>query len=162
MTQLRPRISGGIAAIALLGACGPSIEPADIVLVNAYVYTVDPDRSVAEAVAIRGNEIAFVGDRDDAEDYIGPATDVRDLAGRMVLPGLHDTHIHPLGIAKGDICDLESRPRTLDEFVPFLSACLQRYQIPEGQWLWASLWNFSVGNQPSERFPTMRAALDAV
>jgi predicted amidohydrolase YtcJ len=138
------------------------VEPADLVLANAFVYTVDADRSVAEAVAIRENKIVFVGNDKDVESYIGSDTDVRDLAGKMVLPGLHDVHLHPLWIVKGDICDLESRPRTLDAYVPFLSDCLSRYQIPEGEWLWADQWNFTTGNQPSERYPTMRAALDAV
>jgi predicted amidohydrolase YtcJ/mannose-6-phosphate isomerase-like protein (cupin superfamily) len=164
MAQLRISIRLRLAAISLLFlcACGPSVEPADLVLANAFVYTVDADRSVADAVAIRENKIVFVGNDKDVESFVGPDTDVRDLAGKMVLPGLHDVHLHPLYIAKGDICDLESRPRTLDAYVPFLSGCLNRYQIPEGEWLWADQWNFSTGNQPSERYPTMRAALDAV
>ncbi len=162
MAQLRSCLSLYVAALLLLGACGPSVEPADVVLLNGFVYTVDPDRSVEQAVAIRANEIVFVGDGEDVDDYVGPDTDVRDLGGKMVLPGLHDVHIHPLGIAKGDICDLESQPISLDAYVPFLSDCLSRYQIPEGEWLWVSQWNFSTGNKPSERYPTMRAALDAV
>ena len=164
MAQIRLSIRHLLTTIPLLPlcACGPSVEPADLVLSNAFVYTVDADRSVAEAVAIRENKIVFVGDDKDAEDYVGRDTIVRDLAGQMVLPGLHDVHIHPLWIAAGDICDLETRSRTLDEYVPFLSDCLNRYQIPEGEWLWADQWNFSNGNQPSERYPTMRAALDAV
>jgi hypothetical protein len=164
MFELRVSIRFLPTAILLLslGACGPSVEPADLVLANGFVYTVDPDRSVAEAVAIRGNQIVFVGDGEEVEDFIGPDTQVRDLAGKMVLPGLHDAHLHPLWIAKGDICDLESQPRTLDAYVPFLRDCLRRYQIPEGDWLWADQWNFATGNQPSERYPTMRAALDAV
>ncbi len=164
MAHLRISIQLHLAAIPLLSlcACGPSVEPADLVLVNAFVYTVDEDRSVAESVAIRENKIVFVGGDKDAEDYVGPDTNVRDLAGKMVLPGLHDVHIHPPGIAKGDICDLDSQARTLDAYVPFLSDCLSRYQIPEGEWLWVDQWNFSAGNQPSERYATMRAALDAV
>jgi len=164
MAQLRLSIRLHLATIALLSlaACGPSVEPADLVLTDAFVYTVDADRSVAEAVAIRENKIVFVGDGEEVEDFIGPDTQVRDLAGKMVLPGLHDTHLHPLWIAKGDICDLESQSRTLDAYVPFLRACLSRYQIPEGEWLWAEQWDFATGNRPSERYPTMRAALDAV
>ena len=164
MAQFRFSIRFQLAATSLLflGACGPSVEPADLVLTNAFVYTVDADRSVAEAVAIRGNEIVFVGNDEGVEPYVGSDTDVRDLAGKMVLPGLHDVHLHPLYIATGDICDLENRPLTLDAYVPFLRGCLSRYQIPEGEWLWADQWNFSIGNQPSERYPTMRAALDAV
>jgi predicted amidohydrolase YtcJ len=164
MAQFRFSIPLHLAAtsLLLLCACGPSVEPADLVLANAFVYTVDADRSVAEAVAVRGNQIVFVGDDDEVEDFIGPDTQVRNLAGKMVLPGLHDTHLHPLYIAAGDICDLDNRPLTLDAYVPFLRGCLSRYQIPEGEWLWADQWNFSIGNQPSERYPTMRAALDAV
>jgi len=164
MAQLRRSIRFLVSAIALLllGACGRSVEPADLVLRNGFIYTVDADRSVAQAVAIRGNQIVFVGDDDDAEDFFGPATEVRDLGGKMLLPGLHDVHIHAARIVKTDSCDLESQPRALDEFVPFLSACLRRYAVPEGEWLWALQWNFATGNQPSQRYPTMRAALDAV
>ena len=164
MAQIRLSIRHLLTAIPLLPlcACGPSVEPADLVLKNAFVYTVDADRSVAEAVAVRENKIVFVGGDNDVEDYVGRDTIVRDLAGKMVLPGLHDVHIHPLWIAAGDICDLDNQPLTLDEYVPFLSGCLSRYQIPEGKWIWADQWNFSNGNQPSERYPTMRAALDAV
>jgi len=164
MAELRFSIRILLAATLLLvlSACGPSVEPADLVLQNAFVYTVDADRSVAEAVAIRGNKIVFVGEDEDVEDFVGPETQVRDLAGKMVLPGLHDTHLHPLWIAKGDICDLESQRRPLDAYVPFLRDCLNRHQIPEGEWLWVDQWQFARGNQPSERYPTMRAALDAV
>ncbi len=164
MDQLRLSIRPLLSAIPLLSlcACSPSVEPADLVLTNAFVYTADADRSVAEAVAIRENKIVFVGDDKDAESYVGSDTNVRDLAGKMVLPGLHDVHIHPLWIAAGDICDLDSQPLTLDEYVPFLSDCLSRYQIPESEWIWADQWNFSNSNQPSERYPTMRSALDAV
>jgi len=164
MARHRISVRIHLAAVALLTlfACGRSVEPADLVLANAFVYTVDGDQSVAESVAIRENKIVFVGSDEDAEDYVGPDTDVRDLDGKMVLPGLHDVHIHPPWIAKGDICDLENRPRTLEEYVPFLRGCLDRYRIPEGEWIWADQWNFSIGNQPGERYPTMRAALDAV
>ena len=98
MAQFRISIQLRLAAISLLFlcACGPSVEPADLVLANAFVYTVDADRSVAEAIAIRDNEIVFVGNDKDVESYVGPDTDVRDLAGKMVLPGLHDAHLHPL------------------------------------------------------------------
>jgi predicted amidohydrolase YtcJ len=152
-------------ALLLAAACGPrepSVEPADRVLLGGYVYTVDPNRSVAQAIAIRGTDIAFVGSEAAAEAYIGPDTIVHELEGAMVLPGLHDVHLHPLWIAETDICDLESQPRTLDELVPLLADCLSRYAIPVGEWLWVDQWSFATGNQTSDRYPTMRAALDAV
>ncbi|BBN83911.1 urease [Pseudoalteromonas sp. A25] len=66
------------------------------VFVNAQVYTVDSKQPWAQAVAIQGNKIVFVGNDDKAKSYIGDNTQVIDLKGKMVLPGLHDVHIHPL------------------------------------------------------------------
>jgi len=153
------------AAALLASACGPresAVEPVDRVLLGGYVYTVDANRRVAQAVAMRDGEIVFVGSDADARAYIGPKTTVHELEKKMVLPGLHDVHIHPLWIAQPDVCDLESQPRSLDELVPLLSDCLRRYAIPPGEWLSVDQWNFSSGNQASERYPTIRAALDAV
>jgi predicted amidohydrolase YtcJ len=76
-------------------AAAPEIE-ADLVLEGAAVYTVDPARTWAEAVAIRGDEILYVGGNKGAARYIGPQTRVVNLAGKMVLPGFQDAHVHPL------------------------------------------------------------------
>ena len=62
---------------AILVACqGGRPEPADLVLTNGYVYTVDDTRSVAEAVAVRGDEIIYVGTGDGVSGYVGDATEV--------------------------------------------------------------------------------------
>ena len=99
---------------ALISACrGGTSEPADLLLVNGRVYTFswpEPDREGqpsstaphgplgwrpdAQAVAIRGDRIAFVGERVNAEAYRGSSTRVIDLAGATVLPGLIDSHVH--------------------------------------------------------------------
>jgi predicted amidohydrolase YtcJ len=136
-------------------------ETADLVLTNAYVYTVDAKRTVAEAVAIRNNRIIKVGTQAEVSALIGKSTEVRDLGGRMVLPGLQDTHIHALGTVPRDVCDLTSTPRTLDELVPFLRACVSRYTREPGDWLIVQQWPYAIGNQPSTTHPTLRAALDA-
>jgi hypothetical protein len=75
-------------------APAPAAEPADLVLVNGYIYTVDANRSVAEALAIRGDTIIYVGGNDEAQAFVGPGTTVVDLQGRLVLPGLIDSHAH--------------------------------------------------------------------
>jgi len=69
-------------------------ERADLVLTNGVVYTVDEDRTSVEAVAIRGDTIVFVGSSAEAEKWIGEDTEVIDLEGRLVLPGLIDSHAH--------------------------------------------------------------------
>ncbi len=153
-----------VTALLLLTACQQSAvtEPADIVLTNGYVYTVDATRSVAQAVAIKGNKIVFVGTNEAAAAYVGEGTDVRDLGGAMVMPGIHDMHIHALGIVEPHQCDLNSKPHSLDEMVPVLQECITKYEIAPGDWLIVLQWGFSQGNEPSESLPNIRAALDAV
>ena len=69
-------------------------KKADLVLKNGVVYTVDRQRSRAQAVAVAGKEIVYVGNAEGVKDYIGPRTEVIDLAGKMVLPGFIDSHAH--------------------------------------------------------------------
>lgn len=78
----------------LLPACRPAPEPADLVLTNGVIYTVDAERTVAQAMAVMGDTIVYVGDDKGAEAYIGPDTTVIDLDGKLVLPGLIDSHAH--------------------------------------------------------------------
>ena len=70
------------------------IEPAELVLVNAHVITMDTTQPVAEAVAIRGDRIAAVGSTKEIEALMGPGTRRIDLSGRGVTPGLIDSHVH--------------------------------------------------------------------
>lgn len=72
---------------------------ADIVLQDGVIYTADSKDTVAESVAIKGNRIVFVGSSDGVMRHIGPETQVIDLAGRMVIPGMIDSHIHPPGLS---------------------------------------------------------------
>ena len=84
-------------AVAIAGwgtAVRTQPPPADVVLLNGKIITVDPQDSVAEAVAISGGRIAAVGRSSDLRARIGPATEVIDLGGRAVTPGLIDTHVH--------------------------------------------------------------------
>ena len=124
-----------VAFLCTFAAChqdrgSPTAEqallPADHVFTNGKVYTADALHSIAQAVAVRGNTIVYVGDDAGAQPYIGDQTEVHDLAGRLVLPGLHDTHIHPEGIVQPDICDLQSQPMTLEELAVFLRGCIDR------------------------------------
>ena len=152
------------ALIVVLVACQRSddLAPADLVLSNGYIYTADEARSVAEAVAIRGNTIVFIGTSANAEAYIGEDTQVRDLGGAMAMPGIHDMHVHALGTVQPDACDLQAEPVSLEEMVPVLQQCIETYDIAPGEWLIVAQWAFSSGNQPSEDLPHIRAALDAV
>jgi predicted amidohydrolase YtcJ len=67
---------------------------ADLVLVNGRVYTLDPQRPWAEALAIRGDRILAVGSSSDIRKLRRPATRVIDLAGAFACPGFNDAHVH--------------------------------------------------------------------
>ncbi len=69
---------------------------ADYVFKNGAVYTVDEGRPWAEAVAVKGNKIIFVGSSNGVKDYIGMNTELIDLDGKMLLPGFVEGHIHPI------------------------------------------------------------------
>jgi predicted amidohydrolase YtcJ len=68
---------------------------AGLVLKNGFIYTVDGQRTVAEAVAVKDGKFVYVGSNGEVNPYIGKETHVIDLGGRMVLPGFFDSHCHP-------------------------------------------------------------------
>ena len=166
-------LSVAMLSLVFAGACGVdtgqsskqtdvAVIYADLLLLNGYVYTVDSERSLAEAIAVSKGEIVLVGTTEDAKKLQGPDTRVVDLQGRMVLPGLHDVHLHIFGIVEPDVCSLRSEEVSLEEMVPILKECIARYQLAPGEWLAVDMWNFSNGNEASERLPHLRAALDMV
>lgn len=76
-------------------AQNPRANPAtDFALINGQIHTMDENGTVAEAIAIEGDEITYVGDAAGLGDVIGLGTEVIDLEGKMVLPGFVDGHIH--------------------------------------------------------------------
>ena len=96
--HLKWRIIFCLALIALsLGACTRSYDgpPADLVVKNAKIITIDKDNPWAEAIAVRGEFILAVTSNQEIEPYIEEGvTRVIDAGGRLLIPGLNDTHIH--------------------------------------------------------------------
>ncbi len=89
-----------VALAAMLLSCGeePQGEAADLVLLGGTVYTGLEAAPRAEAVAVAGNRIVFVGAEREARKRIGPKTEVVDLGGAFMYPGFTDAHAHLLGI----------------------------------------------------------------
>ncbi|MBI1732262.1 MAG: amidohydrolase family protein, partial [Gammaproteobacteria bacterium] len=137
-----------------------AVPPADTVYLNGYVYTADAERTVAQAIAVREDRIVFVGSNSDARTYVGDNTRIVGLDQKMILPGLHDAHIHVLGLVQPDACDLNSEPLPLDQLSARVGDCLKQYPLVNG-WLMVNQWNFAAGNAAGAGIPTLRAALDA-
>jgi predicted amidohydrolase YtcJ len=78
------------------GIMPASANPADLLLVNGKIVTLDAASSVKEAVAIEAGNIAATGSTEELRKLAGPATRIIDLGGRTVIPGLIDSHIHAI------------------------------------------------------------------
>ena len=83
-----------------LAGCQPRVTPADLVLRNGRLYTVDGATPWAAAAAVRNGRFVYVGGEEGAARYIGGATRVIDLGGRLALPGFIDSHAHPISSYK--------------------------------------------------------------
>lgn len=73
-------------------------EPADQIVTNGLIYTMDPEVPRAEAMAISGGRIVAVGTADEIGIFRGSETKVEDLGGGVIIPGLIDAHAHVIGL----------------------------------------------------------------
>lgn len=137
-----------------------AVSPADIVVRNARIYTANAKQEMADAMAIQARRLVFVGSDLDAKPWIGPDTQVIDAHGRLILPGLIDSHIHPDDILELPICDLKNVAKSLKEVSAFVRECIKRYAVPPGEWVNVFQWNVGSGNAPDTAHPTLRATLD--
>lgn len=143
--------------LVLGGVCGFAEEPppADLVLHHGEVYTVDAVRSWATAIAVRNGRIVYVGSDAGVLPHIGSHTRVIDLAGKMVLPGFHDAHVHLIGggLELGE-CDLNGT-KTLEEVLERVRSYAAQH--PERAWIRGGGWPLTLeGGHPH------KALLDAI
>ncbi|MDC0178467.1 amidohydrolase [Woeseiaceae bacterium] len=115
---------------------------ADTVFRNGKIYTVDRNRTWAEALAIKDGRITYVGSDEDVLTLIGSNTDVIDLGARMVLPGLQDVHIHPIwGGVEASACDLNGLPGVTE-----YRSAISEYAAanPNVEWILGGGWSMPV------------------
>ena len=147
--------------VALPGPAG-AVEPADLVLRNAVVHTLDAKRPRAEAVAVRGSRIVAVGSNADVRAFVGEGTRGLDLRGRTVVPGFDDSHAHFLGIgfARLDVDIVGTR--SYAEVVERVAAAVKGRR--PGEWVRGRGWHEGKWETPApgavRGFPT-HAALTA-
>lgn len=119
----------------------PDTAPADLVFTGGPVHTLSPARSRATSVAVRGERIVAVG-HDEVRELIGPATEVVDLKGKLLIPGFQDAHAHPVGggMELGQ-CDL-SGATTLDEYRRRIAAYARAH--PDTEWITGGGWSMEA------------------
>ncbi len=162
-----------IGAVVLAGgpACAPSAPGADVVVMNAVVWTGEESRPWAEAVAVVGRSVREVGDDAAIRRHIAPGTRVIDARGRFVGPGFIDNHTHfnsaaalLLGVNLLDVSDEEGLVRRVREAVE---------RVPSGSWLlrgdWGAYEAWAMGStggegqaQEAEPFRPHRFVIDSL
>ena len=137
------------AAVAVL-SLGQATSAPDLILHNARVYTVDANRSTAEAIAVRGDRIVRVGGNRDLLALRGPSTRVIDARGGTIVPGLHDAHAHFTGLG-ASMQRIDLRGTTSYEQV--VSAVRQRAAAARpGEWIVGRGWD--QNDWPDKQWPT--------
>lgn len=144
------------------GACQPDaerLEPADVVLRGGIVHTVSAALPEAQAIAVNGKQITFVGSDDDVEPYIGQQTEVVELEGRLVLPGIVDAHLHPLGGAVKELYQCNF-PFSADpqEIKGTVAKCVD--ERPDAEWITGGQWDSGFFERFEMESP--RAFLDEI
>lgn len=131
-------------------------DAADILITNGRVYTVDETNPTAEAVALRGNQIMFVGSMEDAEPLKGADTQVIDAAHKTVMPGIIDSHFHTmwgaLGLGDAQLESVRTREALQVELDQFIA------DNPDTDWVVGQGLSYAI----SKDKPLTRHDLDAI
>jgi len=137
--------------------CNAAAAPPELILHSGKIITVDEQFSIAEAIAIENGRVAAVGSNAAIRELTGPRTQLIDLQGKTVLPGLIDTHTHPTGAAMYEfdhpVPDMETIADVLDYYRE------RSKVVPEGEWI--RLQQVFITRLHEQRYPT-RAELDEV
>lgn len=154
------------AAISVLGvalAGQTSATPADLVLRNGRIVTVDDAKPEGQAIAVTAGKVTFVGSNAEIARYVGAKTQVIDLQGQLAIPGFIEGHGHFSGIGAAKL-GLELMPtKSWNEIVAMVGEAAKKAK--PGQWIVGRGWHqekWSSAPSPNvEGFPT-HASLDAV
>src|SRR5579863_10178545 len=126
-------VLGIAAAAAAAAATAPA--PADLVLLHGKIHTEDASRSIAQALAVRGNSIVAVGSDEAVSALVGSNTRKVDLGGRVVLPGIIDAHTHPAESAQDlSKCSLDDKALAPPDIKKRVAACLKEQPGESTQW----------------------------
>ena len=132
--------------IPLVLTCGASANSnpkrATTIFTNGAVYSMEPGAKAAQAIAISGERILFVGSNAKALRYRGRSTRVLDLKGKMVLPGFHDGHVHPL-TSGVEIAQCNVGPaKSIEDLKRIITDYAKNH--PEKEWITGGGWTLAL------------------
>ncbi|MGB2907259.1 MAG: amidohydrolase [Candidatus Aminicenantaceae bacterium] len=137
--SLRILSLGLLVSCFLLASCTLKKEAADLVLTNGKIMTMDNALPEAEALAVRDGSIVAVGNSADIQAYVGEATEVIDLDGKLAIPGFIDAHVHFTSIGQAKL-GLELMPvKNWDEILSLVEAAVA--QAEPGEWIIGRGWH---------------------
>ena len=155
-----------VPALVLTAGCASqsqTVSPADLVLTNGRVVTVEESQPEAQAIAVTGDRIVAVGSSGDIRPYVGPATKVVDVNGQLVIPGFVEGHGHFTGVGAAQLNLNLMNARSWDEIVAMVAEAVKTAR--PGQWIRGRGWHQEKWTAPPspnvEGFPT-HASLDRV
>lgn len=132
-----PRLRRSIFGLLLFAACAP--QPADLVLTNGKIVTMDPKRPQAAAIAISGYTIRAVGSRQEIQRYVGPDTRVIDLQGQLAIPGFIEGHGHFMGLGQAKMQLDLTTAHSWDDIVAMVAEAARRAK--PGEWIQGRGWH---------------------
>ena len=129
----------------------------DYVVINARVFTSDPENPSAEAFAVKGDRFLAVGSSADIRALAGSSTEIVDAEGMFVTPGFIDAHSHPSGAGVNELVQVNADLRSASD----IAAALQERagSTPAGQWIQAFKYD---DTKLSEGRPLNRDDIDAL
>ncbi|MBQ3403991.1 MAG: amidohydrolase family protein [Oscillospiraceae bacterium] len=131
-------------------------DAADSVFRNANIYTADDDNPTATAIAVKDGRLVYVGDEAGVEAFIGDSTEVEDLNGLTMLPGMMEGHNHFEAVGSNmDSLDLFWKPK--DVILDRVAAAVEAAE--DGEWITGSGWLNTMWDDTA--FPT-KEDLDAI
>ena len=156
-----------LVVVVCLFASGPlraadSSKPSDRAYRNGVIFTANAAHDTAQAIAIHDGKIVYVGPDSGLDAWIGPSTELVDLHGRFLMPGIVDGHMHPLQAGAQLLkCGLDYASLTVREFQSRVQKCLDESAADEpDKWLEVVSW-FQENMRPAG-VTTSRATLDTL
>ena len=147
---MRRLASLALALVATTPAAAQTARPADLIVINARIYTVDDSRPVVSAMAVRDGRVAFSGSVREAMSLKGATTRVVDLKGRTIIPGMVDAHAHLLGLGQSLASVNLVGTKSYDDVIARVTA--RAKGVPAGTWIIGRGWDQNQWGDT--RFPT--------